>query len=56
MLLLLAGAAITGGAVFWWADFYGGLIRGTKYTLWDAGFRASSTRQASARWSPGWRS
>ncbi len=36
MLLLLVGAAITGGAVFWWADFYGGLVRGTKYTLWDA--------------------
>src|SRR3954452_10383706 len=35
MLLLLAGAAITGGAVFWWADFYGGLMHGTKYTLWD---------------------
>jgi hypothetical protein len=36
MLLLLAGAAITGAAVFWWADFYGGLVHGTKYTLWDA--------------------
>ena len=36
MLLLVAGASITGGAVVWWADFYGGIIRGTSYTLSDA--------------------
>jgi hypothetical protein len=36
VLLLLIGAGTTTGAVIWWANFYGDVIRGTKYTLSDA--------------------
>ncbi len=36
VVLLLAGIGTTSGAVIWWFDFYGGIVRGTKYTLADA--------------------
>jgi hypothetical protein len=36
MLLLLIGAGTTAGAVVWWANFYGDVVRGTNYTLSDA--------------------